>query len=176
MIRMCRTSLPRATLGRYRMSDFVSFDRFRQTAVYREVFAGYGMRHLLLMAPQITDEDMVLIGLTRRLHDFSDSETSALDPVRDLIAAALEYRTRITAIQAGIRAALPPVDTPGLTLTERENQVLALVATGHTNDQVAGRPGISPRTVRKHREAVFPKANAPNRAAAVAWWLRHKRT
>jgi DNA-binding CsgD family transcriptional regulator len=154
----------------------VAFNRFRQTAVYREVFAGYGMRHLLLMTPRITDEDMVLIGLTRRLHDFSDTETRALDPVRDLIAAALEYRTRVTAIQAGIQAAMPTVDPRRLTLTERENQVLALVAAGHTNDQAARRLGISPRTVRKHLEAVFPKANAPNRAAAVAWWLRHKRT
>jgi DNA-binding CsgD family transcriptional regulator len=160
----------------YRISDFMTFNRFRETTVYREVYAGYGMRHLLVMTPLITDDDMVLIGLTRRLHDFSDAETRALHPVRDLITTALDYQRLVSAIQAGIRAALPTADPRRLTLTEREDQVLALVAAGHTNDQAARRLGISSRTVRKHLEAVFPKVNVPNRTAAVAWWLRQDRS
>jgi DNA-binding CsgD family transcriptional regulator len=158
----------------YRISDFMTFNRFRETSVYREVFAGYGMRHLLVMTPRITNHDMVLIGLTRRLHDFSDVETRALYPMRDLIATALDYQRLVSAIQADIRTALPTVNPRRLTLTEREDQVLALVAAGHTNDQAARRLGISSRTVRKHLEAVFSKVNVPNRAAAVAWWLRRR--
>jgi DNA-binding CsgD family transcriptional regulator len=156
----------------YRTSDFMAFDRFRRTVVYQEVFAGYGMRHLLVMAPLVTDEDLVLIGLTRRLHDFSDRETQALRPIRDLIATALDYRAQVTAIQARISAGPPAAPPRRSTLTERETQVLALVATGRTNDQAARELGISPRTVRKHLEGVFTKADVPSRAAAVAWWLR----
>jgi hypothetical protein len=52
---------------------------------------------------------------------------------------------------------------------------LALIATGCTDDQAARRLGISPRTVRKHLESVFVKADVPSRAAAVAWWCRHRR-
>ncbi|SCL26624.1 regulatory protein, luxR family [Micromonospora pallida] len=160
----------------YRTSDFMTFNRFRQTSIYREVFAQYGMRHLLVMAPRITDEDLVLIGLTRRLHDFSDRETRALHPVRDVIATALDYQAQITAIQGKIGASLPVAPPRHCTLTERENQVLALIATGHTNDQAARKLGISPRTIRKHLEGVFVKADVPSRAAAVAWWLRQTPT
>jgi hypothetical protein len=62
-----------ATRDPRRTSDFMTFTRFRRTSVYREVFAQYEMRHLLAMTPRITDREMALIGLTRRLRDFSDS-------------------------------------------------------------------------------------------------------
>jgi DNA-binding CsgD family transcriptional regulator len=156
----------------YRSSDFMTFDRFRQTPVYREVFVHLEMRHLLVMTPRLTEKDLVIIGLTRRLHDFSDRETRAFHPLRDLIATALDYRMQISAIQARISTHGAPTSRNRLTLTERENQVLALIATGHTNDQAARKLGISPRTIRKHLEGVFAKAEVPSRAAAVAWWLR----
>ncbi len=42
-------------------------------------------------------------------------------------------------------------------LTPREREVLALVATGLTNRDIAARLGISPRTVESHRESVMKK-------------------
>jgi DNA-binding CsgD family transcriptional regulator len=156
----------------YRTSDFMTLNRFRQTPVYREVFAQLEMRHLLVMTPRITEQDLVLIGLTRRLHDFSDRETRAFHPLRDLIATALDYQVQVSAIQTKISTHMPAAHRNRLTLTEREDQVLALIAIGHTNDQAARKLGISPRTIRKHLEGVFAKANVPSRAAAVAWWLR----
>jgi DNA-binding CsgD family transcriptional regulator len=156
----------------YRTSDFMTLNRFRQTTVYREVFARYGMRHLLVMTPRIASQDLMLVGLTRRLHDFSDRETRALHPVRDVLATALDCHAQFMAVQAKIRAYPLSRQPRRLTLTGRETQVLALIATGHTNDQAARKLGISPRTVRKHLEGVFSKAQVPSRAAAVAWWLR----
>jgi DNA-binding CsgD family transcriptional regulator len=157
----------------YRTSDFMTFNRFRETPVYREVFAQYEMRHLLVMTPRITDQDLVLIGLTRRLRDFSDRETRALHPVREIIATALDYQHKINAIKTKIRTDDLCSSQPcRLTLTERENQVIALIATGCTNDQAARRLGVSPRTIRKHLEGVFAKSSVTSRAAAVAWWLR----
>jgi DNA-binding NarL/FixJ family response regulator len=139
---------------------------------YREVFGEYGMRYEIGMAPRINDRDQVLICLKRALHDFSDREAQAFHPLVDLVGAALDYQVQVHAIQAKIRAATFPADPRRLTLTERETQVLALIATGCTNDQAARRLGISPRTVRKHLESVFAKANVPCRTAAVAWWCR----
>jgi DNA-binding CsgD family transcriptional regulator len=95
--------------------------------------------------------------------------------VRDLIATALDYQIQVNAIQAGLRDDVLSARPRRLTLTQREDQVLALIAAGHTNDQAARKLGISPRTVRKHLEAVFTKANVPSRTAAVAWWLRQPR-
>lgn len=42
-------------------------------------------------------------------------------------------------------------------LTPREREVLALVAGGNTNRAIAGRLGISPRTVESHRESLMKK-------------------
>jgi len=42
-------------------------------------------------------------------------------------------------------------------ITPREREVLALVATGNTNREIAARLGISPRTVESHRESLMKK-------------------
>lgn len=55
---------------------------------------------------------------------------------------------------------------PGL--TEREREVLNLVATGCGNHEVARRLVLSEKTVRNHVATILAKLQAPNRAAAVA--------
>jgi DNA-binding CsgD family transcriptional regulator len=58
-------------------------------------------------------------------------------------------------------------------LTPRQAQILALVASGLTDGEIATRLGLSPRTVRTHLERVFQKHGLRNRAAAAALWSRH---
>lgn len=53
-------------------------------------------------------------------------------------------------------------------LTPRETEVLAWVAKGKTNRDVADILGMSPRTVNKHLEHVFEKLGVETRAAATA--------
>jgi DNA-binding CsgD family transcriptional regulator len=55
-----------------------------------------------------------------------------------------------------------------LGLTARELEVLALVADGCSNAEVAGALWLSPLTVRKHLENVFAKLGVHTRAEAVA--------
>lgn len=55
-------------------------------------------------------------------------------------------------------------------LTEREQDVLALVASGKTNAQVAAELHLSARTVGKHLEHVFEKLGVHTRTAAAARW------
>ena len=52
-------------------------------------------------------------------------------------------------------------------LTEREVQVLRLIARGHANKQVATALGISPKTVGRHIEHVYAKAAVSTRAGAT---------
>ena len=59
----------------------------------------------------------------------------------------------------------PPKDTAGL--SERELEVLRLVADGLTDPQVAGRLYISPRTVGSHLNSIYRKLGVPSRAAAA---------
>jgi DNA-binding NarL/FixJ family response regulator len=53
-------------------------------------------------------------------------------------------------------------------LTDRERQVLKLVAAGCDNHDIAHRLALSEKTVRNHVSAVLNKLQVPNRAAAVA--------
>jgi DNA-binding NarL/FixJ family response regulator len=52
-------------------------------------------------------------------------------------------------------------------LSARERQILAQIATGATNSQIAERLVISPHTVKDHASAVYRKLGVRNRAEAV---------
>lgn len=54
-------------------------------------------------------------------------------------------------------------------LTRRERQILALISTGSSNDEIAARLNISTNTVRTHVYNLYRKINVPNRMQAVLW-------
>ena len=58
-------------------------------------------------------------------------------------------------------------------LTAREVQVLRLVAQGLTNSEVAKALGLSEKTIAHHLTHIFNKTTSENRAAAVAFAIRH---
>jgi DNA-binding NarL/FixJ family response regulator len=69
--------------------------------------------------------------------------------------------------RAGARAA-----TAYLALTEREREVLRLVAEGHTNQEIADRLIVSVKTVETHRAHVMSKLGLQTRAELVQYALR----
>ena len=54
-------------------------------------------------------------------------------------------------------------------LTERQIEILALIAVGATNDEIADRLCISPHTVKTHLYRIFKEINVPNRVQAALW-------
>ncbi|MCP4596358.1 response regulator transcription factor [Neptuniibacter sp.] len=59
-----------------------------------------------------------------------------------------------------------------LAITDRESEVLHWIANGKTNREIAEILGMSPRTVNKHLEQLFPKLGVENRTAAAGVALR----
>jgi DNA-binding CsgD family transcriptional regulator len=59
-------------------------------------------------------------------------------------------------------------------LSEREEQVAALVAEGLRDREIAERLGISRRTVDNHLRNIFSKANVSTRSGLTSWFLRSK--
>lgn len=57
-------------------------------------------------------------------------------------------------------------------LTNREREVLCLVASGHTDRKIAESLIISPRTVHRHMSNIFVKLDVTSRAAAAAYAVR----
>lgn len=58
-------------------------------------------------------------------------------------------------------------------LTDREVEVLLLVAQGKTNRQVAEQLVISPRTVNTHLTSIFGKISVNSRSAATRYVMEH---
>lgn len=63
----------------------------------------------------------------------------------------------------------------GSELTQREDEVLRLAVTGLSNDEIAGRLGISRRTVEAHMRALLRKTGASSRAQLAARYHQQPR-
>ncbi len=86
---------------------------------------------------------------------------------------AVDY---VLAVAGRVAAALPSDQSGGspsarqrLPLTERECQVLSLLATGRTNQEIAQTLGVSPKTVMHHCGHIYRKLEVRGRAEAAAY-------
>ncbi|MBZ0300495.1 MAG: response regulator transcription factor [Anaerolineae bacterium] len=66
-----------------------------------------------------------------------------------------------------------PSDDPEALLSEREIEVLTLVAHGHTNAEIGGRLYLSPKTVDTYRRRIMQKLLLDTRADMVDYALKH---
>jgi HD-GYP domain-containing protein (c-di-GMP phosphodiesterase class II)/DNA-binding CsgD family transcriptional regulator len=74
---------------------------------------------------------------------------------------------------AGERAAPSPPRWPA-ELTDREVEVLRLIARGRSNREVGDRLFISPKTVGRHVENLYAKIGVSSRAAAAVFAMEHR--
>jgi two-component system, NarL family, response regulator NreC len=77
---------------------------------------------------------------------------------------------------ARLAAELPEPAGPPDDLTEREVEVLRLIALGHTNTEIAAQLYLSIRTVETHRAHIQRKLRRTSRAELVRYALDHKLT
>lgn len=68
----------------------------------------------------------------------------------------------------------PPSITNTTPLTEREQEVLRLLARGLTNMQIAERLIVSPFTINAHLRNIYNKLDLPSRPAAIRYALEHQ--
>jgi DNA-binding CsgD family transcriptional regulator len=88
-------------------------------------------------------------------------------------AGHLDHRVLAAVLEvAGQQVEQRPVAHPA-GLTDREVEVLALLATGRSNKQVARELGIAPKTVGRHVENIYAKAEVCTRAGAVLFAMTH---
>ena len=105
------------------------------------------------------------------------------NPAFDVVAASASVDDVPPAVDI-ILVARPAQDAPtvvrsaerdtvvGTVLTNREREILALLADGLGNKQIAARLGISTNTVKTHLELLFEKLEVSSRAEAVATGVR----
>jgi two-component system response regulator DesR len=86
------------------------------------------------------------------------------------VSKDLEAREVVRAVRLvglGMTVFPPKSEQPAPLLSEREREVLDLIAAGSTNREIATRLFLSPHTVKEHTSALYRKLNARNRAEAV---------
>lgn len=64
------------------------------------------------------------------------------------------------------------VTPPYANLTDREMEVLRLIAEGHTTDKISQLLGVSPHTVQTHRRAIMEKLHLHDRVELVKYAIR----
>src|SRR5262245_28708572 len=74
-------------------------------------------------------------------------------------------------VQGGLRRRSPAGPTPTGLLSQREREVLELVAQGYTNQQIADHLGLSVKTVETYRARLVEKLGLQSRAELVRYAL-----
>ena len=102
----------------------------------------------------------------------SADPAALLDAVRvvhrgDALLTPAATRSLIARYLTRPERAEPPDGTRLAALTDREREILAVVATGLTNDEIADRLSLSPHTVKTHVNRAMAKLGAHDRAQLV---------
>lgn len=141
-------------------SDFYSARQWHGTGMYTDCIRPQGIEHHLMLALPELPEPTAGPGRYVRLvlhrcpgQDFSERDRALLVLLRPhLYQACLDTVRR--------RHPVPR-------LTPRQNDLLRLLAAGHTNTQIARQLGISEGTVRTHLENIYDRLGVSSRTAAV---------
>ena len=141
----------------YRLSDFVEMRRFRSSRIYAEWFRPQHVESLItvgLDAP--LSHTKVFLFARSGGRDFGASDCIILDVLRPYLAMRYAAAHRLTVCSAASSG-----------LTTREREILALVAEGKTNAEIADELCIACGTVRRHLENAYAKLGVHTRTAAV---------
>lgn len=149
----------RAETRALRISDFLSCRELHELNYYNHALRPLEIEHQMrfwLSAPPGVSR-CFYVSRRQADEDFSEHDRDLLQLLRPFLDA---LRQRFDA------DVIPDENECGL--TDRESEILAWVARGKTNQEIAALLVLSPHTVRKHLENAFDKLRVHTRAAAVA--------
>jgi DNA-binding NarL/FixJ family response regulator len=132
----------------------------------REIIAQFPEARIIALTSYDGDQD-IYRALDAGVRGYLLKESAHTDVVR-----------AITTVYAGRRLMSPDVAErlseylPQVALTERETEVLELVAQGLSNKEIAGRLGTASGTVKMHVQNVLEKLGASDRTHAVTIAIR----
>lgn len=142
-----------------RISDLASLRQLHRLDYYDQALKPLGIEHQIRFWVTAPTGKARFYYISRRKEDgdFTDQDRDMLQLLRPFLVALHERFDS----QA-------PESASADGLTNRETEILALVARGKTNQEIAALLIVSPHTVRKHLEHVYEKLRVNSRTAAVA--------
>lgn len=149
----------------------VRMDKMGGIEACREIKSEYPQVHILMLT-SYTDDDAVMASTLAGASGYLLKHLSRAELLRSvrLVAAGQTLLDPKAAQQALQRLR----ETPGSELTEREREVLALVARGYTNKQIAEQLIVSEKTARNHVSHILEKLGLSRRSEAAAFAVEHK--
>ncbi len=142
-------------------------DHARARTLLEDAVDGFDRSTLPFETARARIELATLLVASGRTTDAIAELTAAHEALVGLGAAAEATRTeRLLGAYAG------RVEQPVAAVTPREREVLALIAEGLTNRQIAARLVVSEHTVHRHVTNILRKLDLPSRAAAAAYAVR----
>jgi DNA-binding NarL/FixJ family response regulator len=132
------------------------------------------------------DDSSVLEALHAGARSYLTKDADRADIARALHAAAggltvLDPRVHATLLHAATAPSRPGAEeAPGEAapppdgLTQREVEILALIARGLTNPEIAAQLFLSSHTIKTHINRIFAKTGSRDRAAAIGYAHRHQ--
>jgi two-component system response regulator DevR len=126
----------------------------------------------ILMLTSYTNEDAVISSLLAGASGYLLKHLSRAELLRSIRLVAAGQ----TLIDANAtRQALDRISqTPGWELTEREREVLTLIARGYTNKQIADALTVTEKTARNHVSHILEKLGLSRRSEAAVFAVEHK--
>lgn len=156
------------------ITDFMTVEEFRKLELYNEFLRQLGTEAQLSNS-LVTQIGGYVIGLAlnRDRTGFDERDRRLFDQLRPHLIAA--HRNALAL--SGALGSSEPAHAGRLRsslerLTDRQRDVLRLVASGHTNSEIAGELGIKPATAKKHLEQILERLHLPSRTAAALEYLR----
>jgi DNA-binding NarL/FixJ family response regulator len=87
--------------------------------------------------------------------------------IQSVAAGQAIFGPGIARLVLGLASQPPAAETPFTELTDREREVLDLIAAGARNAEIARRMAIAPKTVANHISAIFTKLQVTDRGEAI---------
>jgi DNA-binding NarL/FixJ family response regulator len=132
--------------------------------------------HVQVLVITMAEDDSVFAAIEAGARGYLLKEASGAETVRAIIAVSHgeaifspAIARRITMFFNKPRSVMHPLFPE---LTEREREILVLVAQGYTNATIAERLVLSPKTVRNSVSNIYSKLQVVSRAEAIAQALR----
>jgi DNA-binding NarL/FixJ family response regulator len=137
----------------------------------REIKSHYPQMHILMLT-SYSDDDAVIASAMAGASGYLLKNLSRAELLRSARqAAAGQTLIDPAARRQAVERLTPP---SGSELTEREREVLALIARGYTNRQIAATLYVSEKTARNHVSHILEKLGLARRSEAAAYAVEHK--
>jgi two-component system, NarL family, response regulator YdfI len=163
-LRLCKKLKPDVVLMDLRMPTMDGLTAIERLRVEQPEIA-------VVILTTFNEDDLMLRGLQAGARGYllKDTDRSTLfDTIRAAARGETLLKPEIMARVLSHANAPKTVSSESVNLTERELDVLAMVARGERSKEIAVKLGISERTVKAHLASIYGKLGVDSRAAAIA--------